>query len=331
VLSTLATIIASQALISGVFSLTHQAVQLGLFPRVDIEHTSAESEGQIYVPQINWGLAIACCVLVLVFEESSKLAAAYGIAVSGTMAITSVAFYLVVRRTWKWPAAVAIPLLVVFLGFDIPLFGANLTKFLEGGYVPILVGFVFFVVMISWRTGRTALSDYAQEHSMPIEEFLKTVDERLITRVPGTAVFLTSRDVPLILEHFMRRVRVLHEHVVLLTVAFDHVPYVSADERIEVTDLTKGFSRVRLRYGYIDKVDVPHGLAEASKRCASPFPIDDPTYYIGRETFLATSKGRLGPVRESIFAFLSRNAASAASYLGIPSENVMEIGAQIDL
>jgi len=331
VLSTVATIIASQALISGVFSLTHQAVQLGLFPRVTIAHTSAESEGQIYVPQINWGLAIACCVLVLVFEESSKLAAAYGIAVSGTMAITSVAFYLVTRRTWKWPAGVAVPLLVLFLGFDIPLFGANLTKFFEGGYVPILVGFLFFVVMISWRTGRSALTDYAQEHAMPIEEFLKTVNDRVVMRVPGTSVFLTSRDVPLILDHYIRRIRVLHERVVLLTVTFDHVPYVPVTERIEVTDLTKGFARVRLRYGYIDKVDVPQALVEAGKQCTSPFVVDDPTYYIGRETFLATAKGRLGPVRESIFAFLSRNAASAATYLGIPPENVMEIGAQIDL
>ncbi len=332
-LSTLATIIASQALISGVFSLTHQAIQLGLFPRVTIKHTSAHAEGQIYVPQINWGLAVACCLLVLGFQESSKLAAAFGIAVSGTMAITSITYYVVTRRTWKWPVWQALPLLILFLSFDIPFFAANLLKFFDGGYVPIVVGVAFFVVMVIWRTGRTILREYTHAHSLPIDEFLATVDERVKIRVPGTAVFMTSAltDIPIILEHQIQRIHVLHTHVVLLTIVFEHQPYIPDAERIEVADLGHGFTRVIARYGFMDRPDVPRMLTDAKRVGKLACELADATYYLGRETFLATAKGKLGPVRETIFAFLSRNAASATSYFEIPPNQVVEIGTQIDL
>jgi KUP system potassium uptake protein len=332
-LSALATIIASQALITGVFSLTHQAIQLGLFPRVEIRHTSAHTEGQIYVPAINWGLAIACCLLVVGFQESSKLAAAYGIAVSGTMAITSVAFYLVTRRTWRWPRWKALPLLVLFLAFDLPFFGANLMKFVDGGYVPVLVGAAFFIVMVVWRLGRTALAGYTRSHSRPEDQFLATLDQRVAARVPGTAIFLSSvaSDIPMILEHHIERIHALHERVVLLTIVFAHVPYVAAAGRVEVHELDQGFVRVIAHYGYMDETDVPAALAAAGPKCKLGIELGDATYYLGRETFLATARGRLGPVSEQLFAFLARNAASATSYFAIPSEQVIEIGTQIDL
>ena len=332
-LSTLATIIASQALITGVFSLTHQAIQLGLFPRVQIRHTSAHAEGQIYVPAINWGLAIACSLLVVFFQESSKLAAAYGIAVSGTMAITSVAFYVVARRTWRWPRWKGLPLLVLFLSFDLPFFGANLMKFVDGGYVPVLVGAAFFTVMVVWRLGRTVLAAYTRSHSAPLDQFLATLDQRVAVRVPGTAIFLSSMasGIPMILEHHIQRIHTLHQRVVLLTIAFAHVPYIPPGERVEVHDLDKGFVRVIAHYGYMDETDIPAALAAAGPRCKLGIDLGDATYYLGRETFLATAKGKLGPLSEHLFAFLARNAASATSYFAIPSEQVIEIGTQIDL
>jgi KUP system potassium uptake protein len=332
-LSALATIIASQALITGVFSLTHQAIQLGLFPRVEIRHTSVHAEGQIYVPAVNWGLAIACSLLVVFFQESSRLAAAYGIAVSGTMAITSVAFYLVTRRTWGWPRWKALPLLVLFLAFDLPFFAANLLKFVDGGYVPMLVGAVFFIVMVVWRLGRTALAGYTRSHSRPEDQFLATLDQRVAARVPGTAIFLasTASGIPMILEHHIERIHALHERVVLLTIVFAHVPYVPAGERVEVHEFDQGFVRVIAHYGYMDETDIPAALAAAGPRCKLGIELADATYYLGRETFLATAKGKLGPLSEQVFAFLARNAASATSYFAIPSEQVIEIGTQIDL
>jgi KUP system potassium uptake protein len=333
VLATLATIIASQALISGVFSLTQQAMQLGLFPRVTIRHTSASAKGQIYVPSINWGVAIAACLLVVGFQHSSRLAAAFGIAVSGTMAITSIAYYVVTRRTWRWPIWQALPLLVLFLSFDLPFFAANLLKFLDGGYVPILVGTVFFAIMLVWKLGRRTLSAYTRSRATPIDTFLATVDERVATRVPGTAVFLTSlaRDVPLILELHIRRIRVLHAHVVLLTIEPADMPHLDDDERFTVDDLGKGFTRVVVRCGFMEEANVPRLLDEAKRRFSLPCDLEDATFYLGRETFLATARGRLGPLREGLFGFLSRNAASSMTYFGIPPEQVIEIGAQIDL
>jgi len=332
-LSALATIIASQALITGVFSLTHQAIQLGLFPRVQIRHTSVHAEGQIYVPAINWGLAIACSLLVVFFQESSKLAAAYGIAVSGTMAITSVAFYLVTHRTWRWPRWKGLPLLVLFLAFDLPFFAANLMKFVDGGYVPVLVGAAFFTVMVVWRLGRTALAGYTRSHSRPEDQFLATLDQRVAARVPGTAIFLSSMadGIPMILEHHIERIHALHQRVVLLTIAFAHVPYIPAGERVEVHELDQGFVRVIAHYGYMDETDIPAALAAAGPKCKLGIDLADATYYLGRETFLATARGKLGPVSEQLFAFLARNAASATSYFAIPSEQVIEIGTQIDL
>jgi len=270
---------------------------------------------------------------VVFFQESSRLAAAYGIAVSGTMAITSVTFYLVTRRTWQWSIWKALPLLVLFLAFDLPFFAANLLKFVDGGYVPILVGAVFFVIMVIWRMGRTTLVDYTRSHSTPQAQFLATVDQRCAARVPGTAIFMSSlvTDIPLTLEHHIERIRVLHERIVLLTIVFAHQPHIPVAERLEITELGKGFVRIIARFGFMDRPDVP-GLLAAAKH-VGPLDIDlaDATYYFGRETFLSTGKGKLGPIREGLFAFLSRNSAGAMSYFAIPPRQVVELGTQIDL
>jgi KUP system potassium uptake protein len=343
VLSTLATIIASQALISGAFSLTNQAIQLGFFPRVTVKHTSSEAEGQIYVPEINWFLAAACILLVVSFRESSKLAAAYGIAVTGTMGITSVIYFVVVRRSWGWSVGKAAPLLVLFLVFDLGFFGSNVLKFFDGGYVPIAVAAVFLVLMLVWKIGRGHLADFVRSKSPPLDEFLTSLPEPdapvreprrgEVIRVPGTGVFMASSSAgtPPVLAHHVERLGVVPKSVVLLTISFEHVPFVDASTRVRVEALGKGFVRVVGRYGFMESADVPQLLAQAASDEAFSPDLDDVTYFLGRETFVATKKGKMGPWSEGLFSLLSRNSRSATAYFSIPPEQVMEIGSQIDL
>ncbi|WP_394837115.1 KUP/HAK/KT family potassium transporter [Pendulispora rubella] len=332
-LSTLASIIASQALISGAYSLTHQAVQLGYFPRVTVKHTSHETEGQIYIPQINWGLMVACLIVVLQFQKSSALAAAYGIAVTGTMGITSIVYYVVVRRNWGWSRWKALPLVVLFLCFDIPFFAANLLKFFEGGYVPIIFGAAVFSVMLTWKIGRSLLGEYIVKRSPPMDEFLAGLHTRLVARIPGTAIFMASNSgrVPPILFHHAQRIRVLHDTVILLTVVTEHVPVSDEERRLEVQDLGEGFYRVIARCGFMEAPNVPEILHEAAAQCGVPVDFSHMTYYVGRETFLASGSGKMGKWQEMLFAFLSRNAQPATRYFGIPHEHVVELGTQIDL
>jgi KUP system potassium uptake protein len=331
-LAAMATVIASQALISGAFSLTHQAVQLGFFPRVTITHTSSEAEGQIYAPAVNWGIAIVCITLVLSFEHSSRLAAAYGIAVTGTMGITSIVFFEVTRTTWRWPLWKGVSLLVLFLSFDIPFFVANLFKFLDGGYVPILVGAAFFTVMVTWKYGRRVYHEYIASVAPPLDAFIENVDRQCSARIPGAGVFMsaTPDGVPTVMIHQVQRIRVLPETVVLLTVRIAHAPYIAADA-MRMESLGKGFYRVIVEYGFMDRPDVPAALDLARERFSLPLVMPDLTYYFGRETFLATSKGRMGLWTEGLFAFLSRNASSATHQFNIPPEQVVELGSQIDL
>ncbi len=333
ILSGAATVIASQALISGVFSLTHQAVQLGFFPRVTITHTSRETEGQIYVPEINWGLALMCIALVLGFRESSRLAAAYGIAVTGTMAITSIVYYVVARQTWGWSRVKALPVLVLFLSFDIPFLAANMLKFVDGGYLPILVGALFFIVMVIWKVGRVHLREYTTAHSPGWDDFTKTLLGKLLCRIPGGAVYLSShRDgVPPLLANQVERMRVLHEVVLLLTVTTEHVPQVPPDEQLEVQALQQGFYRIVGRYGFMETPRIPALVAKAAERLGLHIDPTHLTYFLGRETFIASDEGKMGRWTEGLFSFLSRNSRSATDYFGIPPEQVMEIGAQIDL
>jgi KUP system potassium uptake protein len=332
-LSAMATVIASQALISGVFSLTHQAVQLGYFPRVTVNHTSREAEGQIYVPLMNWGLMLACIALVLGFKASTRLASAYGIAVSGTMAITSVVFFFVTRNTWKWSTLRAASLLALFLSFDLPFFGANLTKFIDGGYVPIFVGAAFFVVMFAWHSGRDALRAYMAERTGPLAPFLAELLATQVTRIPGTAVYLSSTEdgVPSILKLQAHRVRSIAEHVVLLTVLVEHEPQIDEGRRFDIETYAQGFVRITLRFGYMEDPAVPPVLERAIAAHTIDCSISDATFYIGRETFIAGKGGRLPPIVESLVAFLARNAKSAIDHFGLPPDRVVELGTRIDL
>jgi KUP system potassium uptake protein len=332
-LAAMATTIASQALISGVFSLTHQAVQLGYFPRLTIRHTSNESEGQIYVPLMNWGLMIACIALVLVFRGSARLASAYGIAVSGTMAITSIVFFEVTLKTWHWPRARSVAVLVLFLSFDLPFFFANLSKFFDGGYVPIGVGALFFVVMIDWHAGRALLREYREERSLSLDAFRALLAKKAVIRVPGTAIYLTINDgVPHVLAMQTARVRSVMNRIVLLRVDIEHEPQVVGEHRHEVEPFDEwGLARVTLHFGYMEIPNVPSELAIALAHHDVEMALDEATYYVGRETFLAGKEGKMGPIAEGLFAFLSRNARSAVDHFGLPPERVVEFGTRIDL
>ncbi|MBK6519300.1 MAG: KUP/HAK/KT family potassium transporter [Polyangiaceae bacterium] len=356
--ATAATIIASQALISGAFSLTRQGVQLGYLPRVTITHTSSDTEGQIYIPEVNWALAVGCVALVLAFKASTNLAAAYGIAVTGTMGITSVAFFVVARNRWGWSLPAAGSLLVLFLAIDLAFFGANLLKFLDGGFVPIAVGLFIFFTMRVWKRGRALLARYFTRAATPLDEFLddlgrgelvvrglaqgsivaggvhdEPVLERIpIARVPGVAVFLTSNSsgTPPLLLHHARHNKALHEAVLLVTVTTERIPRV-LDEAVRMEELEHGFRRVLVRVGFMETPDVPRALEIAFRKYDLPYQLSTVTYYLGRETLLATSHGEMSRREEQLFAFLTRNSQNATRYFGIPPQRVVEIGMQIDL
>ncbi|MDB4970564.1 MAG: Kup system potassium uptake protein [Myxococcales bacterium] len=332
-LSATATVIASQALISGAFSLTRQAIQLGYLPRLEIRHTSSETEGQIYIGAINWMLAIACLALVLAFERSTRLAAAYGIAVTGTMAITSGVYFVVLREDWKWPLWRALPLLIVFLSVDLSFFGANLLKFLDGGYVPIVVATLIFVIMVVWRRGRTTLMRRLVTHAPDPAQFIADLERDRIPRVPGTGIFLTAqaKGIPVTLSHYLAHVHALPQRIVLLRVAFEHVPRVPVEHSVEVEELSAGLYRATVSAGFMEHPCLPDRLREA--RQSKPLALDQPdtTYFVGRETFLATDSGEMGRITESLYSFLYKAASSTTIYFGLPPDRVMEIGMHIDL
>ncbi len=331
ILATVATIIASQALISGAFSLTHQAVQLGYFPRVRILHTSRETAGQIYVPLVNWALMFACVVLVIAFQRASHLASAYGIAVTGTMGITSVVYYVVARETWGWSRAKALPLLVLFLSFDIPFFAANAIKIVDGGYVPLAVGALVFVVMITWKQGRALLLRRVIESSPDLAPFIGGLDAKLV-RAPFIGVYTASHidHVPPSVVYQAKRMNVLPETVVLFNLVHEPRPAVDEADRVEARALGGGFYRVVGHVGFMDEPRVPDMIATALEALAiaQTGPL---TYYISRDTLLATNAGMMGRLREGVFSFLARNAEPATRYFGIPPDQVIELGMQYDL
>jgi KUP system potassium uptake protein len=332
-LASAATVIASQALISGVFSLTHQAMRLGYFPRLLVKHTSGQAEGQIYVPLMNWGLAFACVALVLIFRESSRLAAAYGLAVSGTMAITSVVFYVVTRHAWGWSRLRTVGLLVLFLSFDIPFLAANCLKFFDGGYLPFAIGLAFVLVMVSWRIGRSYLADVVGASSEPVDRFIDRLRSEIRGRTPGTAIVMAGQTtgVPPVLLRLVKRFCVIHENVVLLTVVTEHVPTVADSQRLTVESLGQGLARAVLHYGFMELPRVPEAVGRAIRELDMPQDPTRLTYIIGRETLIVTRKGRMGRITEPIFALLARNARSVTDDFGIPVEQVVELGMQADL
>jgi KUP system potassium uptake protein len=332
ILATLATVVASQALISGAFSLTRQAVQLGYLPRVTIVHTSGKTEGQIYVPEVNSLLMVACVALVIGFRQSSDLADAYGIAVTGTMAITSVLFYSVAHFRWGWSAAKAGTLLALFLTFDLSFFAACSAKIAHGGWFPILVAVAIFTVMMTWKLGRRILGERIAADSLPLEIFLEDIDRTNPHRVGGTAVFLAStrRGTPAVLLHHFKHNKVLHQQVVILSIVTDAVPEVASDDFIHIKFFDRGFWAVTAHYGFMQTPDVLQVL----RACTSQglyLNEGETSFYLGRETLLTGKDKNMAPWRKRLFRFLSRNARSATDFFQIPPNRVVEIGTQIEL
>jgi KUP system potassium uptake protein len=331
-LSTVATIIASQALISGAFSLTQQAMQLGYAPRFAIIHTSETAAGQIYMPEINWALMVTCVFLVLGFKSSSNLAGAYGIAVTGTMTVTTILFYVMTRERWHWSAVKAGCLVGVFLLFDLSFFGANLPKVIEGGWFPLAVGLSAFTVLTTWKRGRWELARALAEGGLPLDAFLSDLSSYGLHRVEGTAVFMTSnpQGVPPVLLHHVKHNRTLHKRVVLLSIAFEKRPEVDDASRIDIADLGQGFYRVIVRFGFIETPRISQVIALCQSR-GLPMDLMTTTFVLGRETLLLSGRSRMAPWRKRLYAILARNAPSATAYFEIPPNRVIELGVQIEL
>ncbi len=332
ILATAAAIIASQAMISGAFSLTRQAVQLGFMPRVTIVHTSAVNEGQIYIPEVNNMMMVACLALVLAFRESSALAAAYGIAVTGTMTITSLLFAVVMFRRWNWPLWRVIPVTALFLAFDLPFFAANAVKFFDGGWFPIAIGVCLFALMTTWKTGRAELAVRFNKSLMPLSALLEDLEATKPHRVRGTAVFMAGNPdgTPPVMLHHLKHNQVLHRQVVLLSILPQDIPHVPREEQLKVEDLGQGFFRVLWKTGFMETPNVPQILLRARAQDLVCEP-STTSYFLGRETLLTNGKTRMMRWRKLLFAFVSRNALSATSYFGLPPGRVVELGMQVEL
>ena len=332
ILATMAAVIASQALISGVFSMTHQAIQLGYCPRMGIEHTSASHKGQIYIPQINWALMVACVGLVIGFGSSSAIAAAYGIAVSSTMVITTMLAYLVARGSWGASRVMAGSLAGAFLVIESGFLAANFTKILQGGWFPLAVGVIIYVLLSTWKQGRALLAVRFRERLYPLDQFLADIAANPPHRVSGTAVFMTSNGdgTPPTLLHNLHHNKILHERIILLTVATTDGPVVAAEDRLTVTPLQQGFFRVRACYGFTETPAVP-AVLEQVLLAGQQMVAADITYFLGTETLLATDRPGLPLWRERLFVLMSRNALRATTFFGIPPERVVELGMQVEL
>ncbi|HSK74003.1 MAG TPA: KUP/HAK/KT family potassium transporter, partial [Pyrinomonadaceae bacterium] len=333
VLTTTATVIASQAVISGAFSLTMQAVQLGLIPRFKILHTSKKEYGQIYIPAVNWALMAGCVVIVLAFQTSSNLAAAYGVAVTSTMVITTILFYVVARRRWGWGFLPITALCLFFLIIDLAFFGANVNKVPDGGWFPLLLAAIFFIVMMTWKKGRSILQTRIQEETQLLEEFLQDIARKNLPRIPGTAVYMNGNATrtPMALLHSLEHYKVLHERVLFVTVKTRPIPFVDPEERIKFETMSKGISRMKIYYGYMEDPDIPEILASIEQP-GFVFKPEETTYFLGRETIISTRKySGMMRWREKLFSILSRNARSATAYFNIPADRVVELGEQVEI
>ncbi len=332
-LATCATVIASQAVISGAFSITMQAVQFGFLPRLTILHTSSREFGQIYIPSVNWALMVACIVLVIGFGSSSNLAAAYGIAVISTMTITSVMFAVVARKKWNWPLPVVVPVVGVFLAVDLSFFGANIVKVPHGGWFPIVAAAAVFAVMTTWKQGRRTLTQLLLSNALPFDRFMENIRKDPPVRVPGTAVFMNGNvaGTPAALLHNVRHNHVLHERNILLTATTKQVPRVDPAERVQVERLGDGFWRIVVSYGFTEEPDVPTVL-ESLNEPGLELDLAAITYFLGRETLIATKHvDHMAPWREKLFVTMQRNATNATSYFRLPSNQVIELGSQVEI
>ncbi len=332
VLAVAAAAIAAQAVISGAFSLTMQAVQLGFSPRIKIDHTSTRAFGQIYIGGINWVLMLGCILTVTAFRTSSNLAAAYGVAVTTTMVITTLLFFVVARERWGWNAVAAGALSGLFLIIDGAFFGANIIKVGQGGWFPLLIAGAVFTLLITWKRGRRILAERIQAEAKPLDEFLNEVRHQGVARVPGTAIFMsgTASKTPPALRHNLEHNKVLHEQVIFVTVKTEQIPYVAEEHRLAVEPFGEGMFRAKVHYGFMEDPNIPAVLASAGPA----LPRFDPartTYFLGRETIISTSRHGMAVWREKLFALMSRNATTATAYFGIPPNRVVELGEQIEL
>jgi KUP system potassium uptake protein len=345
-IATAAAIVASQALISGAFSLTRQAVQLGYVPRVTVVHTSSAQMGQIYIPEVNWALWLGCVALVVGFRQSSNLAAAYGVAVTGTMLTTTLLLHTIMCDRWKWPVWRARALTGTILAVDLAFFSANVIKVEEGGWFPIAVGIGVYLLMTTWNRGRARLQAIVRENTLGLDLFLADVARRQPPRVPGTAVFLTSdiSGAPPVLMHHLKHNKVLHEKVILMSVVTEEIPAVDTEDRVECQELGEGFYKVIAHYGFMESPDIPAALALLSKPGTDGRPVAikamETSFFLGRETLIATRNtpattpvpeaiGRMAMWRKRLFILMTRNARSATAFFGLPPNRVVELGAQI--
>jgi KUP system potassium uptake protein len=331
IIALFATIIASQAVISGAFSLTQQAIQLGFMPRLRIQHTSKDAYGQIYIPVVNWALMIMVLFLVLFFQSSSNLAAAYGIAVTGAMFIDTCLMSVVLLTLWKWPKWKALPILAVFFTIDLAYLGANLLKVPDGGYFPLIIGLFIFMLLTTWARGRKLMMARLREAAMPLKVFVSSAATSA-TRVPGTAVFMTSSadGVPHALLHNLKHNKVLHERVILLTVKVLDMPYVEDDGRCKLEDLGEGFHRLVVKYGFMQEPDVPDALARLTG-CGGAFKMMDTSFFLARQTLLPSSRPGMAIWREKLFAWMLNNSESAMEFFRLPTNRVVELGSQLEI
>lgn len=331
-LATMATIIASQAVISGAYSITRQAIQLGFLPRMDILHTSAKESGQIYIPAINWTLLIAVILTVVAFKSSSAVAAAYGIAVTGTMLITSILTYFVVRNIWRYPLWIALGATGIFITVDIVLFASCSVKFFSGGWFPVALAVMLVVIMWTWRQGRQALMRAIHEDNLRMDIFIESLATSDIPRVERTAVYLnaSSDTVPQALLHNLKHNQVMHKTNLIITVVYADVPTVSDDEQSIVTPLGEGFWQITLHYGFMQKPDIPQALmlCKIANFTFDPFST---SYFVSRETIISGHGGEMAKWRDELFILMSRNAGSVVGYFNIPSNSVIELGSRVHI
>jgi len=330
-IATLATIVASQALISGAFSLAHQAVRLGYLPRLTVLHTSWSQAGQIYIPEVNAALMVSCLLLVVSFGSSTALAAAYGTAVTGTMTITTILLYVVARRRWGWSRGRAGVLTTILLAIDGAFLAANIVKIEHGGWVPLVIAGGVFLIMTTWKRGTDLQRFVVGQTVVPLDHLLAEVDAAGIARVPGTAVFLTAHPegTPPVLLHYLKHSKALHQEVLLLSIATLDVPAVRDDERIATEKLAGGFFRVRAAYGFMETPDVPAIVRACCDLGARADP-DETSYFLGRARLLPTGPARMQKWRKLLFAYMARNARSATEYFRIPPDRVVELGARLE-
>ncbi|SCK18781.1 potassium transporter Kup [Vogesella sp. LIG4] len=332
ILATLATVIASQAVISGAYSITRQAIQLGYVPRMEVLHTSSKEIGQIYLPAVNWALLAAVAALVIGFGSSGKLAAAYGIAVTGTMVITTILTFIVARHQWHWSASKCRLILGGLLVVDLAYFSANAFKLFEGGWFPLAMGLLVFTVMTTWKRGRQLVHDKLAEEGMPLDQFVEFMAPA-VPRVQGTAIFMTSdtNSTPHALLHSMKHYKSLHERVVILTVDTADIPYIAPKERVVVEEMGEQFFRVKVVFGFMDEPDVPATLVECEKQ-GLVLEMMDTSFFLGRETLIPkVGAGVMSNWREKLFLAMFRNAGSASSYFKLPPNRVVELGSQLAL